>query len=257
MGKSQVGEEQVSPMHPAARIIVAEEHPLFRSVLRELLSGQSGLEVVGEAVDGEQAVGLCRRLRPELVLLGLSMPRMDGLTATRAIKWEFPATRVLVLTAFEDPDRLAEAIKAGATGYILKSTPPTRIIEAVRKVLLGETPLDQEVCTRLLMRLLERSPEETHGTPEEERIGRGEGSPERRAHPPLPGGGAGSFSPREAEVLRLLAQGYTNQQIASELFLSTSTVKKHVQKIIGKLGVSDRTQAAVLAVELGLLSNLF
>jgi two-component system response regulator DegU len=163
-GKSQVGEEQASPMRPSARIVVAEEHPLFRSALRGLLSEQSGLEVVGEAADGEGALSLCRRLRPELVLIGLPLPKMDGLEATRAIKGEVPATKVLVLSAFEDPDHLAEAIKAGAAGYVLKSAPPARIVEAVRKVLLGETPLDQEMSARLLMRLLERSPEEGHVT---------------------------------------------------------------------------------------------
>ena len=124
-------------MHPSARIVVAEEHPLFRSALRGLLSQQSGLEVVGEAADGERVLSLCRRLRPELVLVGLRMPKMDGLEATRAMKGELPATRVLVLTAFEDPERLGEALRAGASGYILKSASPARIVEAVRKVLHG------------------------------------------------------------------------------------------------------------------------
>jgi DNA-binding NarL/FixJ family response regulator len=118
-------------------------------------------------------------------------------------------------------------------------------------------PLDEEVSARLLMRLLEGSPEEAHGRPGEEGAGGGEGPPERRAHPAPPAGGAGSLSSREVEVLGLLARGYTNEQIAGELFLSTSTVKKHVHKVISKLGVSDRTQATVLALELGLLSNLF
>jgi NarL family two-component system response regulator LiaR len=253
--RSQVVEEQASRMHPSARIVIAEEHPLFRTALRGLFGRQAGLEVVGEAADGERALSLCRRLRPELVVMGLSMPKMDGLEATRAIRGEVPATRVLVLTAFDDPDRLAEAVKAGASGYVLKSASPARIVEAVRKVLRGEMPLDQQVSTRLLMRMLKRSPEETHGTPGEEGAGGGEGPTERRPNPLA--GGARSLSSREVEVLGLLARGYTNRQIADELFLSTSTVKKHVHKIISKLGVSDRTQAAVLAVELGLLSNFF
>jgi DNA-binding NarL/FixJ family response regulator len=252
-----VVEEQASPMHPSVRIVVAEEHPLFRSALRGLLGEQPGFEVVGEAADGERALSLCRRLRPELVLMGLSMPKMGGLGAARAIREELPATRVLVLTAFEDPDRLAEAVKAGASGYVLKSASPSRIVEAVREVLRGGMPLDQEVSTRLLMRLLERSPEEFRGTPWEEGASGGVGPPEHRSHPALPAGVVGSLSPREVEVLGLLARGYTNQQIASELFLSTSTVKKHVHKVISKLGVSDRTQAAVLAIELGLLTNFF
>lgn len=252
-----MGEDKASPMHPSARIVVAEEHPLFRYALRGLLDEQSGLDVVGEAEDGEQALSLCRRLQPELALVGLRMPKMDGLKATRAIKEDLPATRVMVLTAFDEPDLLAEAIRAGASGYVLKSAPPARIIEAVCKVLCGETPLDQEVSTRLLMRLLERSSEEMHVALEEGGSGGGEAYAERRRHPQLPTGGARSLSPREIEILRLLAQGHTNQQIAEELFVSTSTVKKHVHKVIIKLGASDRTQAAVLAVELGLLSNPF
>jgi DNA-binding NarL/FixJ family response regulator len=253
-----MGREEPSAIRPTTRILIAEEHPLFRSALRRLLDDEGDLEVVGEAADGEQAMELCRRFCPELVLMGLRMPRMDGLEATRAIKREVPSTAVLVVTAFDDPDHLSEAIKAGAAGYVLKSAPPARIIEAVRKVLLGESPLDQEVATRLLMRFLERSREETHGTPEEgPGAASSEDAPERHPHPPPPAGGAGSLSPREVEVLKLLAQGRTNQQIAEELLLSTSTVKKHVQKVINKLGVSGRTQAAVLAVQLGLLSNPF
>ena len=123
---------------------------------------------MADDADGERALSLCRRLRPELVLVGLRLPKMDGLEAIRAIRGEFPATRVLVLAAFEDPDRLAEALKADASGYVLKSASPARIVQAVREVLRGGTPLDEEVSARLLMRLLERSPEEAHGTPGED-----------------------------------------------------------------------------------------
>jgi DNA-binding NarL/FixJ family response regulator len=226
-------QEQPSVIHPPVRIVIAEEHPLFRSALRGVLSEQAHLEVVGEAADGEQAVELCRRFRPELVLMGLRMPRMDGLEATRAIKREFPSTAVLVVTAFEDPDHLSEAIKAGAAGYVLKSAHAGQIIEAVRKVLLGESPLNQEVAMRLLTRLLLKD------VPKED----GE---EALAEP---------LSPREVEVLRLMSRGQTNQQIAHNLLVSVSTVKKHVHNVLRKLGVSDRTQAIVKAVELGMGSE--
>ncbi len=218
-----------------SRIVVVDDHPLFRSALGRMLDAQSDLEVVGEASDGQEAVALCRRLRPELVLMDVRMPRMDGLEATRAIKGELPRTIVLVLTALEDPNHLSEALRAGAAGYVLKSAPVAQIIAAVRKVLIGESPLDQEIATRLLMRLAQEAPRE-------------EGAREGASLPR-------SLSPRETEVLRLTAQGRTNQQIARALLISVSTVKKHVQSIISKLGVSDRTQAAVRAVELGVLTE--
>jgi two-component system, NarL family, response regulator DegU len=234
----------------ARRIIVADDHPLFRSALTSLLEGP-GLEVVAQASDGEQALELCRRLRPDVVVMDVIMPKMDGIAASRAIKAELPGTIVLMMTASEDLDHLAEALRAGAAGYLLKTASSQKTIETIGKALEGESPLDPGVSRRLV-RLLKRS-EETQG-----QLGpaSGEGPPERRTRKPLPAG-ARSLSHREVEVLRLMARGETNQQIASELFLSTSTVKNHVHKVISKLGVSDRTQAVVLALELGLLSNLF
>jgi DNA-binding NarL/FixJ family response regulator len=218
-----------------SRIVVVDDHPLFRSALGRMLDAQSDLEVVGEAADGQEAVELCHRLQPALVLMDVWMPTMDGLEATRAIKTELPRTIVLVLTAMEEPNYLSEALKAGAAGYVLKSAPGAEIIAAVRKVLIGESPLDQEIAMRLLMRLAREAPKEDDAQEETS----------------LPG----SLSPRETEVLRLTAQGRTNQQIAGALLISVSTVKKHVQSIISKLGVSDRTQAAVRAVELGVLAE--
>jgi DNA-binding NarL/FixJ family response regulator len=220
----------------SSRIVVADDHPLFRSALLRMLDTEADLEIVGEAGDGEEVVDVCRRSRPELVLMDVMMPRMDGLEATRTIKRELPRTVVLVLTASEDPDHLASALEAGAAGYVLKSSPVARIIDAVRKALAGESPLDGEVAARLLVRLVEETPQE--------------GLPEREE--PLPWR---SLSPRETEVLRLMARGFTNQQISRGLFISVSTVKKHVRSIIAKLGVSDRTQAAVKAVEMGMLAE--
>src|SRR3712207_4442525 len=135
-----------------SRIVVVDDHPLFRSALGRMLDAHPDLEVVGEAADGQEAVEFCHRLQPALVLMDVWMPTMDGLEATRAIKTGLPRTIVLVLTAMEEPNYLSEALKAGAAGYVLKSTPVAEIIAAVRKALIGESPLDQEIATRLLMR---------------------------------------------------------------------------------------------------------
>ena len=232
------------------RIVVADDHPLFRCALSGLLEEGSGLEVVAQAGDGEQALELCRRLRPDVVVMDVIMPKMDGIVASRAIKAELPGTVVLMMTASEDLDHLADALKAGAAGYVLKTASPQSMIESIGKALQGESPLDPEVSRRLLLRLLERS-QEAQGS---QGPAAGEGSPERPGSTPLPAH-ARLLSPREVEVLRLMARGETNQQIAGELFVSTSTVKKHVHQVISKLGVSDRTQAAITAVDLGLLSN--
>jgi DNA-binding NarL/FixJ family response regulator len=228
----QMDREGSGAERPPSRIVVADDHPLFRSALTQLLNTRADIEVVGEAADGQEAIELCRRLRPQMVLMDVRMPRVDGLEATRTIKREFPRTIVLMLTAFEDPSYLSEALKAGAGGYVLKHEPAPQIIDAVRKALTGESPLDQEVALRLLTRLIEDVPK---------KVGLKETRPRV------------SLSPREVDVLRLVAQGQTNQQIAQRLFISVSTVKKHVRSIVSKLGVSDRVQAAIRAVELGVL----
>jgi DNA-binding NarL/FixJ family response regulator len=232
--------------HRLTQIVIAEDHPLFREALRLTLSREAGLEVVGEAVDGIEALELCRRLQPELVLMDLGMPRMDGLEATRKIKSELPRTIVLVLTASVEVGSLSEALRAGASGYVLKDASPQQIIEAVRRVLRGESPLDQELATELLLRLMDE------GLEEESTRSSAVSSPQRpseeRSEPAL----LKLLSPREIEVLRLVVQGQTNQEIAQNLLVSVSSVKKHMHDIITKLGVSDRVQAAVRAMELGL-----
>jgi RNA polymerase sigma factor (sigma-70 family) len=227
-----------------ARIVIADDHPLFREALRRLLGGQPDLEVVGEAQDGQEALELCRRLRPDLVVMDVRMPKMSGLAATHAIKRELPLTIVVMLTAFKDVDYLSEALKAGAAGYVLKYASRSHIIDAIRGALSGESPVNHELAAELLRRLRQEAPEEESATvmpsggPLEERLGSAL---------------LGSLTPREVEVLRLLMRGQTNQQIARSLSISVSTVKKHVRQIIAKLKVSDRTQAAILAIELGLL----
>jgi DNA-binding NarL/FixJ family response regulator len=226
-----------------ARLLIADDHPLAREGLQAMLASEPDLEVIDEATDGEEALELCRRLSPDLVLMDVQMPRMDGLEATRAIKAECPATSILVVTTHESHDYLLEAMKAGAAGYVLKEATKAQLVDAVRKVLSGESPLNPELAIRLLRRLAEKmKKEEELAAPT---LG---GLPEERPEPLPPG----LLTPRELDVLRLLAKGKTNRGITQELHLSLSTVKTHLEHIMVKLEVSDRTQAALKAVELGL-----
>jgi DNA-binding NarL/FixJ family response regulator len=263
------GEGAVVPK--VARILIADDHALVREGLRTMLSGEEGIEVIAEAKDGRQALTLCRELGPDLVLMDVRMPVMDGLEATKRIKDEMPKTSVMMVTMHENPDYLFEAVKAGAAGYVLKDASGERLLSAVRRTLEGESPLNEEVAMRLLRRLARESRGESSseggsgGTsreppedaPEE---AEGEGDEPLTTHPVAtrPGahqagsGGAAqieSLTPREVEVLKLLSQGQTNPQIAQNLLFSVSTVKAQVRSILAKLGVSDRTQAAVRAIE--------
>jgi DNA-binding NarL/FixJ family response regulator len=220
-----------------ARLVLVDDHHLLRRGFRSLLAGEPDLEVVGEASNGREAIELCNRLHPDFVLMDVRMPRMDGLAATREIKREHPNIVVLIMTMHENTDYLLEALDAGAAGYVLKDTPANRLISAVRRTLNGESPLNQELAAQLLRRLAE---ERKHGEASKR--------PEPRAPQREP------LTPRELEVLELLTTGQTNQQIAQTLVISKGTVKVHVERIIRKLNVSDRTQAAVRAIEMGLLS---
>ncbi len=227
-------EEEKEP----ARILIADDHDLVREGLRAVLSGEADLEVVGEATDGQEALKMCRSLKPDLVLMDVRMPKSDGLEATRAIKEEMPGVSVVMVTMHENPDYLLEAIRAGAAGYILKDAEGERLVGAVRRTLNGESPLAQELAMQLLMRMASETQEDRPPSPRAD-----------KRQESIPSG----ITLREVEVLRLLAQGRTNPEIAQELGISRGTVKIHVQHIIAKLGVSDRTQAAVRAIELGLL----
>ncbi len=219
------------------RLVLADDHHLLRRGFRSLLDGEAGLEVVGEASTGLEAIEICRRLVPDLVLMDIRMPEMDGITATRRIKRDQPGVSVLMVTMHENPDYLLEALSAGAAGYILKDASADRLINAVRRTLDGESALNQELATRLLRRLAEEKQQGLHPDSSQH-------------HEPL----NGTLTPREMEVLRLLSTGQTNQQIAQTLTISKGTAKVHVEHIIRKLGVSDRTQAAVRAIELGVTS---
>ena len=235
-------ESQARGDGPPARVLIADDHDLVREGLLAVLEDEPDLEVVGEAKNGREALEMCRQMRPDLILMDVRMPEMDGLAATRAIKEELPTTSVVMVTMHENPDYLLEAIRAGAAGYILKDAAGDRLVEAVRRTLEGEAPLNEGLAMQLLQRL-------AAGGREGERGGGASALEGRKRQAPMPGG----ITPREAEVLRLLAQGRTNPQIARTVLSSVSTVKIHVQNIIAKLGVSDRTQAAVRAIELGIL----
>jgi len=219
----------------SARLVLADDHDLLRKGLRSVLAGEPDLEVVGEASSGREAVELCRRLQPDLVLMDVRMPEMDGLAATRAIKRDHPHICVLMVTMHENADYLLEALDAGAAGYVLKDATGDRLVNAVHRTLSGESPLNQELAMHALRRLAEE---------------RKLNHPPRRSRTQLDE----KLTPREIEVLQLLASGHTNQQIAQALVISKGTAKIHVERIIRKLGASDRTQAAVRAIELGLLT---
>jgi len=224
-----------------ARVLIADDHELVRDGFRRMLSYEEDLEVVGEARDGREAVELCRRLAPDLVLMDVRMPKMDGLEATRAIKAEQPAVGVLVVTTYDNPDYLLDAIKAGAAGYVLKDAPNRQLTNAIRRALDGESPLNQELASQLIRRLAGEAPQPAQEPPSTAE-GRGAGAAS------LPNG----LTLRELEVLGLVALGKTNQEIAEGLFISKATAKVHVRRVIAKLGVSDRTQAVVRALSLGL-----
>ncbi len=234
------------------RVLIVDDHPVVRTGLLGMLAGEPDLEPIGEAADGAAGVALAARLRPHVVLMDLRMPRRDGVAATRRITTRWPRVQVLVLTTYDDDELVFRSIEAGASGYLLKSAPPQRIADAIRRTLAGESPLDQELSMRLLTDLMgERRGEPRGPTSSAAPNGVSEEPPEA---PPAESPLSSLLSAREAEVLRLMGQGYTNQQIARELLISTSTVKNHVQRVLAKLGASDRTQAAVIAVEMGLIS---
>lgn len=211
------------------RVVLADDHDLVRTGFRMILSTEPGIEVVAEAADGEQAVTQTLRTRPDVVLMDVQMPRLDGLEATRRIV-EAHAARVVVVTTFDRDDYLFSALQAGASGFLLKNARAEDLVSAVRVVARGDALLSPEVTRRVLDRFAARTP------------------PARR--PDL----LETLTEREQEVLRLLARGDSNAEIATQLFLGEATVKTHVSRVLLKLGLRDRVQAVVFAYEAGVVS---
>jgi len=213
------------------RVLLADDQALVRGGFRSILEGQPDMEVVGEAADGAEAVELALSSRPDVVVMDIRMPRLDGIAATRTLleRHSSPA-RVLVLTTFNQEGYVYDALRAGASGFLLKSAPPRELAGAIRTVAAGEALLAPEITRRMIAEYVRR---------------------------PRPGGGRsaalGTLTRRELEVLGLLARGRSNAEIGGELYLSEATVKTHVTRVLTKLGVRDRVQAVVFAYECGLV----
>lgn len=210
---------------PPIRVLLADDHTIVRHGVRSYLNITDDITVIGEARNGQEAVQLARDLAPDVVLMDLAMPELDGIAATAAIKAERRETEIIALTSFMDEDHVIGALKAGALGYLLKDAEPDEVIRAVRSAHRGEAHLDPRAAKRLVLEM---------AAPR---------APERDS----------ALSPREREVLILIARGLGNKEIARELHLSDSTVRVYVSAILSKLGLVSRTQAAVYAVRMGLV----
>jgi DNA-binding NarL/FixJ family response regulator len=217
------------------RVLLVDDQPLFREALGVLLGARDGLEVVGEAGDGADALRQVRALAPDVVLMDLRMPVLDGIAATRRLREEHPDVRVLALTTFDGDEEVFAALRAGAVGYLLKDTSGDRLAEAVRTAARGGSTLEPSVAAKVVARIA--------GLPAEEEA--------RPAVPPP----AVPLSARELEVLRHVAAGASNREIAAALYLTEGTVKNHVTSVLTKLDVRDRTQAALRAHALGLVDD--
>jgi two-component system, NarL family, response regulator LiaR len=210
------------------RVLIADDHAVVRQGLRTFLDLQEDVEVAGEAADGEGAVAAAGRLAPDVVLLDLAMPGLDGVAALPRLREAAPGARVIVLTSFGEDDRLFAALRAGAAGFLLKDVEPSELVRAIRTAHAGHSPLSPAVAARVV---------------------------EELAHPGPRPAPAEELTPRELEVLRLIAGGRSNKRIALELGVAEKTVKTHVSHVLAKLGLSDRTQAAVYAVREGLVGR--
>ena len=207
-------------------LLIVDDHPVVRDGLVAILGTQPDFKVAGEAASGEEALALFERLRPDVILLDLEMPGMDGVEVIKRLRATQPEVKIVVFTAFDTDERILSALQAGAKGYLLKGAPRSELFEAIRVVHRGGSLLQPVVASRLLSQL---SGSESAASPAE----------------PL--------TPREAEVLQLLAQGKPNKEIAAELFISERTVKFHISAILAKLGATNRTEAVTIALQQGLV----
>lgn len=211
-------------------VLIVDDQRLLRMGFAVILNAERGIDVVGEASDGVEAIEAVERLAPDVVVMDVRMPNMDGLEATRVILRDWPATRVLMLTTFDVDEHVYDAIRAGASGFLLKDVPAEQLVDAVRCIARGDSIIDPAVTQRMIMHFAK--PAEVPATSELD-----------------------SLTPREVDILRLLAKGLSNAEIASELFVEETTVKTHVGKVLQKLGLRDRVQAVVFAYESGFLNN--
>ncbi len=216
-------------MSDTIRIFIADDHTIVRSGIQALLETIDDLTVIGEASDGQEAVAAVLRLRPDVILMDLEMPIMDGIAAIEQIMAGWPEARILVLTSFASDDRVFPAVKAGAMGYLLKDSGPEALVQAIRQVHRGESSLHPKIARKLMQEL---------------------SRPASPSQPPT----ADPLTPREVEVLQLVAQGLGNQEIADKLFIGEATVRSHVSNILSKLHLASRTQAALYALREGYAS---
>jgi DNA-binding NarL/FixJ family response regulator len=212
----------------AIRVALVDDHALVRTGFRLILESEPGIEVVAEAADGEEAVDVVRRRRPDVVLMDIQMPRLDGITATKRLASD--GTTVVILTTFERDDYILDAIRAGASGFLLKNAPPEELVAAVRAAAAGDALLSPSVTRRVLERVASDVPATTEAA-----------------------GRLDELTSREVEVLRLLAEGLSNGEIAERLYLGEATVKTHVSRLLSKLHLRDRVQAVVFAYESSLV----
>ena len=210
-------------------VLIVDDHGMVRQGLRTYLSLMEDIEVVGEAQNGSEAVTQVRRLKPDVVLMDLVMPQMDGIEATRRINELQPDAKIIVLSSFTEDDKVFPAIRSGASGYLLKDIAPAELASAIRAVMLGKSQLHPDIARKLMNQFVDPriKVEAVHE----------------------------DLTPRELEVLRLLAQGLSNAELAEALFISEKTVKTHISNILGKLNLADRTQAAIYAYKHGLVEN--
>lgn len=218
-------------MSTPIRVLIVDDQALFREGLHTLLSVQTDLQIVGEARNGEEALRLAATYEPDIILMDLHMPILDGVAATRRLQSSQPAIKVIVLTTFDDDEDVFEGLRAGAVGYLLKDVPSEKLVEAIRGVARGESFLEPSIVNKIVAEFARLSPQRP--------------SSSQPLIEPL--------SERELEILRLLGQGASNKEIADHLVITVGTVKNHLTNIMAKLSVRDRTQAALKAKELGII----